>query len=90
MLRYLDLFLRQLGAKVMVPSNAFKGLELIKHSLPDLVLFDMLGRPIIAFGGRVEEASRAGLFSGFSPGPVPKINERHDNIFLRPESARSG
>jgi CheY-like chemotaxis protein len=39
--RYLDLFLRQLGAKVMVASNAFDGLELIKHSLPDLVLSDI-------------------------------------------------
>ena len=34
--RYLDLFLRQLGAKVMVAGNAFEGLELIKHSRPDL------------------------------------------------------
>ena len=39
--RYLDLFLRQLGAKVMVASNAFEGLELIKHSLPDVVLSDI-------------------------------------------------
>jgi CheY-like chemotaxis protein len=39
--RYLDLFLGQLGAKVMVASNAFEGLELIKHSLPDLVLSDI-------------------------------------------------
>ena len=35
--RYLDLFLRQLKAKVMMASNAFEGLELIKHSLPDSV-----------------------------------------------------
>jgi CheY-like chemotaxis protein len=34
--RYLDLFLGQLGAKVMVASNGFEGLELIKNSLPDL------------------------------------------------------
>ena len=39
--RYLDLFLRQLGAKVMVASNAFEGLDLIKHSLPDFVLSDI-------------------------------------------------
>jgi CheY-like chemotaxis protein len=39
--RYLDLFLRQLGAKVMVASNAFEGLELIKHSLQDLVWSDI-------------------------------------------------
>ena len=39
--RYLDLFLRQLGAKVMVAANAFEGLELIKHSPPDLVLSDI-------------------------------------------------
>ena len=39
--RYLDLFLLQLGAKVMVASNAFEGLELIKNSLPDLVLSDI-------------------------------------------------
>ena len=39
--KYLDLFLRQLGAKVMVASNAFEGLELIKHSLADLVLSDI-------------------------------------------------
>jgi CheY-like chemotaxis protein len=39
--RYLDLFLRQLGAKVMVAGNAFDGLELIKHSRPDLVLSDI-------------------------------------------------
>ena len=39
--RYLDLFLAQLGAKVLVASNAFEGLELIKNSLPDLVLSDI-------------------------------------------------
>jgi CheY-like chemotaxis protein len=39
--RYLDLFLGQLGAKVMVASNAFDDLELIKNSLPDLVLSDI-------------------------------------------------
>jgi CheY-like chemotaxis protein len=39
--RYLELFLRQLGAEVMVASNGFEGLELIKHSLPDLVLSDI-------------------------------------------------
>jgi CheY-like chemotaxis protein len=39
--RYLDLFLRQLGAKVLVAGNAFEGLELIKHSLPHLVLSDI-------------------------------------------------
>ena len=39
--KYLDIFLRQLGAKVMVAGNAFEGLELIKHSLPDLVLSDI-------------------------------------------------
>ena len=39
--RYLDLFLRQLGAKVMVASNAFEALELIKNSRPDLVLSDI-------------------------------------------------
>ena len=39
--RYLDLFLGQLGAKVMVARNAFEGLDSIKHSLPDLVLSDI-------------------------------------------------
>ena len=39
--RYLDLLLRQLGAKVMVARNAFEGLELIKNSRPDLVLSDI-------------------------------------------------
>jgi CheY-like chemotaxis protein len=39
--RYLDLFLCRLGAKVMVASNAFEGLELIKTTLPDLVLSDI-------------------------------------------------
>jgi CheY-like chemotaxis protein len=39
--RYLDLFLGQLGAKVLVASNAFEGLELIKNSLPELVLSDI-------------------------------------------------
>jgi CheY-like chemotaxis protein len=39
--RYSDLFLRQLGAKVMVASNAFEALELIKSSRPDLVLSDI-------------------------------------------------
>jgi CheY-like chemotaxis protein len=39
--RYLGLFLGQLGAKVMVARNAFEGLELIKNSLPDLVLSDI-------------------------------------------------
>jgi CheY-like chemotaxis protein len=37
----LDLFLGQLGAKVMVASNAFDDLELIKNSLPVLVLSDI-------------------------------------------------
>ena len=39
--RYLDLFLGQLGAKVMVASNAFEGLEAIKNTHPDLVLSDI-------------------------------------------------
>jgi CheY-like chemotaxis protein len=39
--KYLDIFLRQLGAKVMVAGNACEGLELIKHSLPDVVLSDI-------------------------------------------------
>jgi CheY-like chemotaxis protein len=39
--RYLDLFLCQLGAKVMVASNAFEGLEAIKNNHPDLVLSDI-------------------------------------------------
>ena len=39
--RYLNLFLGQLGAKVLVARNAFEGLELIKNSLPDLVLSDI-------------------------------------------------
>jgi CheY-like chemotaxis protein len=39
--RYLDLFLSQLGAEVMVARNAFEGLEFIKNSLPDLVLSDI-------------------------------------------------
>jgi CheY-like chemotaxis protein len=39
--RYLDLFLGQLGAKVVVASNAFEGLEAIKNALPDLVLSDI-------------------------------------------------
>jgi CheY-like chemotaxis protein len=39
--RYLDLFLRQLGAKVIVARNAFEGLKLIKHFRPDLVLSDI-------------------------------------------------
>jgi CheY-like chemotaxis protein len=37
----LDLFLGQLGAKVVVASNAFEGLEAIKNTLPDLVLSDI-------------------------------------------------
>ena len=36
--RYLDLFLGQLGAKVVVASNAFEGLRAIKNTLPNLVL----------------------------------------------------
>jgi CheY-like chemotaxis protein len=39
--RYLDLFLSQLGAKVVVASNAFEALRAIKNSLPDLVLSDI-------------------------------------------------
>src|ERR1700693_4165038 len=39
--RYLDLFLGQLGAKVMVARNAFEGLEAVKNTLPDLVLSDI-------------------------------------------------
>ena len=36
--RYLDLFLGQLGAKVVVASKAFEGLRAIKNTLPNLVL----------------------------------------------------
>jgi CheY-like chemotaxis protein len=39
--RYLDLFLGQLGAKVIAAKNAFEGLEAIKNSRPDLVLSDI-------------------------------------------------
>jgi CheY-like chemotaxis protein len=39
--RYLKLFLRHLGAEVRGASNGFEALELIKHSLPDLVLSDI-------------------------------------------------
>jgi CheY-like chemotaxis protein len=39
--RYLELFLRQLGAEVKGASNGFEALELIKDSLPDLVLSDI-------------------------------------------------
>jgi DNA-binding NarL/FixJ family response regulator len=39
--RYLDLFLGQLGAKVMAARNAFEGLEAIKNTHPDLVLSDI-------------------------------------------------
>ena len=39
--RYLELFLGQLGAKVVVASNAFEGLRAIKNTLPDLVLSDI-------------------------------------------------
>jgi DNA-binding NarL/FixJ family response regulator len=39
--RYLDLFLGQLGAKVIVARNAFEGLEAIKNTHPDLVLSDI-------------------------------------------------
>jgi CheY-like chemotaxis protein len=39
--RYLDLFLGQLGAKVMVARNALEGLEAIKNTHPDLVLSDI-------------------------------------------------
>jgi CheY-like chemotaxis protein len=39
--RYFDLFLGQLGAKVMVARNALEGLEAIKNTLPDLVLSDI-------------------------------------------------
>ena len=39
--RYLDLFLSQLGANVVVARNAFEGLEAIKNSHPDLVLSDI-------------------------------------------------
>jgi response regulator RpfG family c-di-GMP phosphodiesterase len=39
--RYLNLFLGQLGAKVIVAKDAFEGLEAIKNSGPDLVLPDI-------------------------------------------------
>jgi CheY-like chemotaxis protein len=35
---YLDLFLGQLGAKIVVASKAFEGLRAIKNTLPNLVL----------------------------------------------------
>jgi CheY-like chemotaxis protein len=39
--RYPDLFLGQLGAKVMVARNGFEGLEAVKNTHPDLVLSDI-------------------------------------------------
>jgi CheY-like chemotaxis protein len=39
--RYLELFLGQLGAKVMVARNAFEGLEAIKNTHPALVVSDI-------------------------------------------------
>ena len=39
--RYVELFLGQLGAKVVVASKAFEGLRAIKNTLPDLVLSDI-------------------------------------------------
>jgi CheY-like chemotaxis protein len=39
--RYLDLFLGQMGAKVMVARNGFEGLEAVKNTHPDLVLSDI-------------------------------------------------
>ena len=39
--RYLGLFLDQLGANVVLASNAFEGLEAIKRNHPDLVVSDI-------------------------------------------------
>jgi ATP-binding cassette, subfamily B, bacterial len=39
--RYLGLFLSRLGAKVILASNGFDGLEAIKRSRPNLVLSDI-------------------------------------------------
>jgi CheY-like chemotaxis protein len=38
---HLDLFLDQLGANVVMASNAFEGLEAIKRNHPDLVVSDI-------------------------------------------------
>jgi CheY-like chemotaxis protein len=39
--RYLDVFLRHLGANVAVAENAIEGLEAVKTYRPNLVLFDI-------------------------------------------------
>ena len=39
--RYLGLFLSRLGAKVILASNAFEGLEAIKLNRPNLILSDI-------------------------------------------------
>jgi len=40
--RYLGLFLSELGAKVILASNAFEGLEAIKINRPNLILSDII------------------------------------------------
>ena len=39
--RYLDLFLNQMGANVVVARNGFEGLEATKNNRPDLVVSDI-------------------------------------------------
>jgi CheY-like chemotaxis protein len=67
--RYLNLFLSQLGARVMVASNAFEGLELIKNSLRDLVLSDIKMPGMDGFE-LLDEIRALGTASG---GSVPVI-----------------
>jgi CheY-like chemotaxis protein len=62
-------FLGQLGAKVMVASNAFEGLELIKKSLPDLVLSDIQMPGMDGFE-LLDEIRALGAYAG---GGVPVI-----------------
>jgi DNA-binding NarL/FixJ family response regulator len=78
----LDLFLGQLGAKVVVASNAFEGLEAIKNTLPDLVLSDIQMPGMDGFD-LLEEVRALGPDAG---GNVPGYS--NERVFSRWQTAR--
>jgi CheY-like chemotaxis protein len=67
--RYLGLFLNQMGANVVVASNALEGLEAIKNNHPNMVLSD-ISMPGMDGFGLLREIRALGPDAG---GSVPVI-----------------
>jgi len=91
--RYVELFLRQLGAKVMGARNAVEGLEAVKTQFPAVVLSDIqmpggdgfqLLREIRAFErGREAAVPVIAMTALVSPADGRRILEAGFNAYLR-------